>query len=627
MRERTAGLTHANTLALGTMHATAFELMRGDRRRIRTSALELAHIAREHDLRLFRAFDEFFGGWMAADDGALAGGIERMRRGAENLRVQNALVFDGLLKIALSEAEARAGDLERAVATLDEALATTERAGFRAFEAELHRVRGEILLKRDPSTPAVAEDAFRAAIGVTREQRARSFALRAALSLARLYQSTGRTVEAHAVLAPALEGFSPTPEMPEIAEAEAVLAALVDTEEVRAEAAQRQRRLHLQVAYGNALIAARGYGAPETTEAFARARDWADGDKDAAERLAVDYGLWVGSYVRGELPPMRAHAETFLNDVAETPDSPEAGVAHRIAGVTHWFAGEFVEARDELERALALFQPGRDDELAFRFGHDAGVCGMAYLAHASWALGDIGRAVSVFERMQSRIEPVQHAGSRALGAAESAIFDLMRGGHTRAAPNIFELARLARKHGLTLFLTVAEFLEGWVNEGSGMPGGLETMRRAAELLKERGILIFDGLLKIGLARAEARAGDRARAVAITDEALATCDHLGYRAYEAELHRTRGELLLERDPANPAPAEEAFRTALAVAGRQGARSFGLRAALALAKLYQSTGRPANAHAVLAPALEGFSPTPEMLEIAEAQALLATVGVTP
>ena len=288
-------------------------------------------------------------------------------------------------------------------------------------------------------------------------------------ALAKLYQSTGRPVDAHAVLAPALEGFSPTPEMPEIAEAEAVLAALMYTEEVRAEAAQRQRRLHLQVAYGNALIAARGT-APETTEAFARARDWADGDKDAAERLAVDYGLWVGSYVRGELPPMRAHAETFLNDVAGDADSPEAGVAHRIAGVTHWFAGEFVEARDELERALALFQPGRDDELAFHFGHDAGVCGMAYLAHASWALGDIGRAVSVFERMQSRIEPVQHAGSRAgrRGVGDFR-FDARRP-YKRGA-NIFELARLARKHGLTLFLTVAEFLEGWEGEGAGCRAG------------------------------------------------------------------------------------------------------------------------------------------------------------
>jgi hypothetical protein len=79
-------------------------------------------------------------------------------------------------------------------------------------------------------------------------------------------------------------------------------------------------------------------------------------------------------------------------------------------------------------------------------------------------------------------------------------------------------------------------------------------------------------------------------------------------------------LLKRDPSNSAAAEEAFRNALAIALEQGARSWGLRAALALAKLYRSTGRPVEAHAVLAPALEGFSPTPEMPEIAEAQALL-------
>ena len=83
-------------------------------------------------------------------------------------------------------------------------------------------------------------------------------------------------------------------------------------------------------------------------------------------------------------------------------------------------------------------------------------------------------------------------------------------------------------------------------------------------------------------------------------------------------------MLKRDPANPAPAEDAFLAALNVAKQQGSRSFGLLTALALAKLYQSTRRPADVHAVLAPALKGFSPTPEMPEIAEAQGLLAAVA---
>jgi predicted ATPase len=146
------------------------------------------------------------------------------------------------------------------------------------------------------------------------------------------------------------------------------------------------------------------------------------------------------------------------------------------------------------------------------------------------------------------------------------------------------------------------------------------MRRGVELLREQNILMFDGLVKIALAEAEARAGDVDCALVILDEALATSERIGHRAFEAELHRVRGKMLLKHDPTNPAPAEEAFRSAIAVAQRQGTRSFGLRAALALAKLCQSTGGLADAHAVLAPALEGFTPTPEMPEIAEAQALL-------
>ena len=204
----------------------------------------------------------------------------------------------------------------------------------------------------------------------------------------------------------------------------------------------------------------------------------------------------------------------------------------------------------------------------------------------------------------------------------AALFELMRGDHARAAPNAFELARLAREHDLPMWRAFGLFLEGWGSAVSGaVGGGLDDMRRGAELLREQNVLVFDGLLKIALTEAEAGAGDPARAIAILDEEVAMCDRTGNRAFAAELHRVRAEMLLRRDSANPAPAERAFLAAVAVARQQGTRSFELRAALALAKLYQSTGRPVDAHAVLAPALEGFAPTPEMPEIAEAQALLA------
>jgi predicted ATPase len=115
------------------------------------------------------------------------------------------------------------------LSTIEAAIAEATETGEHQYLAESHRIRGEILLKRDPADTAPAEEAFLTAIAIAQQQKARSFELRAALSLARLYQSTGRAVDAHAVLAPALEGFSPTLEFPEIAEAQTLLATLLSS--------------------------------------------------------------------------------------------------------------------------------------------------------------------------------------------------------------------------------------------------------------------------------------------------------------------------------------------------------------------------------------------------------------
>ena len=390
-------------------------------------------------------------------------------------------------------------------------------------------------------------------------------------------------------------------------------------------AAPTKRLTPLRVAYGNALLQARGYGAPETTEAFAKARESASVDKDAPGRLAADYGLWTSSYTRGELPSMRAHAAAFLNDAEASPDSPEAGVAHRAAGITCWFAGEYREARDHLERALALFQPGRDDDLAFRFGHDAGVGAMLYLAITLWPLGDVTRSIALVDRAQSAARGrITHVGTLRAREMSRRLVRIDAGRPcARHAERIRTRPPRARVRS-ALLARERRVSRGLGDRATGAVGsGLEDMRSGAELLREQNLLWFDGLLKIALAEAEARAGDSDRAIAILDEALATCDRTGYRAFEAELHRARGEILLKRNPANPAPAEEAFLTAIAVAKQQATRSFELRAALSLAKLYQSTARPADAHAVLAPALEGFSPTPEFPEIAKALELAAAI----
>ena len=128
--------------------------------------------------------------------------------------------------------------------------------------------------------------------------------------------------------------------------------------------------------------------------------------------------------------------------------------------------------------------------------------------------------------------------------------------------------------------------------------------------------LYTGLL----AELEAETLGAEGALARIDEAFRLSNQVEHGCSLSFLHRLRGNILLKRDPANAAPAEQAFRTAIAIATEQSARSPGLRASLSLAKLYQATGRSVEAHDVLAPALKGFSPTPEMPEIAEAQALM-------
>jgi hypothetical protein len=217
-------------------------------------------------------------------------------------------------------------------------------------------------------------------------------------------------------------------------------------------------------------IADARFWAAETTEAFARARDAAARD-GAPERLLADYGLWAGSAVRGELSATREHAAAFLSDVQARPDSPEAGVAHRISGTTRLLAGEYLEAREHLERAIALLQPGRDDDLAFRFGHDAIAAAMLYLAMTLWPMGEVERAASFEAEAAARTAETTHIGALAYGKAHAVLFELMRGNFSRAVPTAVELARLAREHDLPMWRVVGDFLEGVVKGEINTSGG------------------------------------------------------------------------------------------------------------------------------------------------------------
>jgi predicted ATPase len=123
----------------------------------------------------------------------------------------------------LAEALALAGKIEEGLAALDDALATAAVSGARGWSAEIHRLRGELTARLPCPDPAKAEDSFRTALAIAREQGTRGYELRAATSLARLWAEQGRRTEARELLAPLYGWFTEGFDTQDLKEAKALL--------------------------------------------------------------------------------------------------------------------------------------------------------------------------------------------------------------------------------------------------------------------------------------------------------------------------------------------------------------------------------------------------------------------
>ena len=618
---------HAPTMGQTLLFAAFLGLVRCNPEAVATYSQAFAGIASRYDFPAFWVgWATFLHGWAKWSDGAEESRLAEMRRG---LAIERELGFVWLLpgfEAALAKAEASAGETDAGLRRLDDALAELERTEQRWCEAETHRIRGEILLKRDPADTAAAEQSLQAAIAIAQSQKARSFELRAALSLAKLYRAANHDADAHAVLATAVEGFPPTEQFPELAEAQALLAALSESDAVRSAAALSLRRLRLQTSLGNALIWAKGYSAPETSAAFARARELANRVEDASERFSAYFGLWVGHLHRGEPAPTREMAEFFLREAMALPDCPETLIAHRISGVTCFYFGDFAAAHDHFQKTVELYDQARHADFANRFGQDPRVTAEIFDAVTLWVLGRIDEALRLADRALADAESAAHAPTMAHVLTFAALLGLLRYNPEAVETYSQALADIVARYDLPAFWAgFAAFFQGWAKRSDGAgESRLAEMRRGLAINREQGSVWLLPDFEAGLAEAEASAGEIDAGLRRLDDALAELERTEERWYEAEMHRIRGEILLKRDPADTAAAEQSLQAAIAIAQSQKARSFELRAALSLAKLYRAASRDVDAHAVLASAVEGFPPTQQFPELAEAQTLLAALN---
>jgi predicted ATPase len=223
-------LMHPYSVAFGLDLAAFLRQYRGDAAATRALANEALELSEGHSLPLIGAHASIFIGWALTREGELEEGMAQMRRGLAAQLATGAELVRPYWLFLIAETCHRTGAARAGLALLEEAEAAVEQTQERYWEAEIHRLRGKLLLATsEPVAPAVvrsAEASYRRALEVARRQGARSLELRAAVSLSRLWQAEGREREARELLAPIYEQFREGLDTPDLRESAALLAQL-----------------------------------------------------------------------------------------------------------------------------------------------------------------------------------------------------------------------------------------------------------------------------------------------------------------------------------------------------------------------------------------------------------------
>ena len=244
---------------------------------------------------------------------------------------------------------------------------------------------------------------------------------------------------------------------------------------------------------------------------------------------------------------------------------------------------------------------------------------------ASWALWFLGRPDRALDRIQESLTLAREL-SEPHGLAHALFFATMlhhlRRDNWIAQHYAQATMTVSREHGLVLYLAMATVVHGWtVMEQGREQEAIVQLREGVAALDETGTSLvrphFLGLLAQGLAKVR----QYEEALSLVEEATAMVSSNGERYYEAELYRLKGELLLtQADPKDIASAEQCLKKSIQVAESQNAKSWQLRTAISLARLYQSQDRTSDARNVLAPAYDWFTEGFDTSDLRDAKTLL-------
>jgi class 3 adenylate cyclase/predicted ATPase len=384
------------------------------------------------------------------------------------------------------------------------------------------------------------------------------------------------------------------------------------------EGRERQRReLGLQLALGQASIAAKGFAAVETGAAYTRARQLCRELGEMPELFPVLYGQSVFHFQRGELAAAYEVAHELLRLGEADGDVTAQVTGHRMIGSALCQYGRFAESRDAFEAALALYDPVRDRTSAFVYAIDSRVMCLSWLSHVELMLGHPEQALARHCEVPAYVRELAHANTTAVALTWACIFrQLLRDPHS-AGEQAEAVIAIATEQGFPLYRAAGTVVRGWsLAERGRAEDCIPEIRQGLADYAATGAEMWSPYFLGLLAEAQGRASHAREGLSLVDDALDRCARTGVRWIEAELHRIRGELLLTGVKSQRAQAEGCFRRALAVAREQRASLWELRAATSLARLWRDHARRREARDLLTPLYSRFAEgldTPDRREV--------------
>ena len=398
-------------------------------------------------------------------------------------------------------------------------------------------------------------------------------------------------------------------------------AALIETGRMPPGHNRDQRELAILLKRGPAVFVYKGMQNPEAELNYQRAYETAKRLDDNAALFKALWGMWLCANLQRRTSIARDRAEELVALAQSSADDALILEAIHCRWSTAFFRGDVLNALADALEGIKHYDLARHNRLGAQFGgHDPGVCANTSTGLAFAQLGRSKEAAECVERGLALARQLNQPTSLAFALTAAiqiyAILDDL-GAVRHSALQLFEVGE---KFDLPPQRAVSAFMSGWAKLREGELGvGLQAMESEFTRVTRMGSLpqLYAGLL----AAARLLAGEPAHALEPIDAILPTFTEPGVGFYLPELYRLRGECLLRLEPSRLDEAVRDFQSAIAVAKRQNALLFRLRAAISLARAGNRTGLSGKEYSQLKEAVGAFTAEADSPELISAREMLS------